>query len=690
MIAKIIHPRIKRRRTPRARNWIKYFLLRAFGTRTICIAGSIEDAAGQMLATCLHHCQNPANAFVHMILSWRKGEEPTDAQIFAAADHALASLGAEGHEAAMGIHRDTGQDHIHIVFSRVNPLTGKCSSLWQDYRILEKACREIEAHQGWQADRGRFDAHLYMDGTYPIATLVPRPELSWIAKKIRRQTGQAVRNIDYASGRSTGMLPLHLRIPTAILARIGKVAEASATWDRLHTDLRRFGLTYQMERHGGTIGVAETTQRVAASHVHPSLSARKLIQRLGVFVADVTRAPMKSPPKPETIITGEMAAIAGGLKHALTRLLEHGRLKFHEALLTNPKIVREITGIVFDGPRSRVNFRRGGWVYSDATRIELGSGGPQKITSYVAMLLAQSLGWARIKIAGSLPDELKSAATGCGLGIAVGTGLAAPIQEAKLKPFGKTVPSLQFMHTRTERVAYNRGIRREARNARLQTTERRRAILDETVFSSENVPEQRRQLIRAILRMSLECEKHPTSAFLKNILPLPTLNYHSQTGRLLDGIRWQQVDLSRSDLDFSLIKDWLRRVADRKDVGVVADLLKVSPTLILLAHHTLSGEICGFEYATGDRLEHGGMISGSETGFGFLPSAGDNIERIKLVENLQTALNEFDEAFGDGVTLISKGVYKDLRLTPEPQDQTKAKKITTETDPENPSLNWPG
>ena len=71
---------------------------------------------------------------LHMSLSWDGGQEPTREEMDRAAKSALKALGMEGAQAVFIAHNDTEHRHIHIIASRVDPLTGRTFSDTDDMR----------------------------------------------------------------------------------------------------------------------------------------------------------------------------------------------------------------------------------------------------------------------------------------------------------------------------------------------------------------------------------------------------------------------------------------------------------------------------------------------------------------------------------------------------------------------------
>jgi ATP-dependent exoDNAse (exonuclease V) alpha subunit len=85
---------------------------------------------------------------VHLVLSWRPGEQPTRNDIEMAAKDALAALGMENAKALFFVHNDEDYAHIHIVASKINPATGRAYDLKGNYLILSRWAEQYEREHG--------------------------------------------------------------------------------------------------------------------------------------------------------------------------------------------------------------------------------------------------------------------------------------------------------------------------------------------------------------------------------------------------------------------------------------------------------------------------------------------------------------------------------------------------------------
>ncbi len=116
---------------------------------------SLDTAADEFRAVVVE--SRATNPYVHLVLSWRDGEHPTNAQAFEAGRNALGALRLEEHQYVMAVHRgETGNDHLHIAVNRVHPETHRTQHLSKSYYELDRAMREIELRQGWARDNGPY------------------------------------------------------------------------------------------------------------------------------------------------------------------------------------------------------------------------------------------------------------------------------------------------------------------------------------------------------------------------------------------------------------------------------------------------------------------------------------------------------------------------------------------------------
>lgn len=121
-----------------------------------------------------------SNPFYHVSISWQEGEHPTSEDVQKTCLHAMRTLGMEQCDAVWAIHRDTDNDHLHLVINRVRSEDLRLVPVpaW-DYFKLDKAMREVEVAQGWNHDNGPWIA-LEVEG---------KTEIVRMSRKERRARG---------------------------------------------------------------------------------------------------------------------------------------------------------------------------------------------------------------------------------------------------------------------------------------------------------------------------------------------------------------------------------------------------------------------------------------------------------------------------------------------------------------------
>lgn len=120
---------------------------------TNCFSLATASTEMDMVAMQNARCVDP---IWHVILSWPEKERPTHDQIFSSARHCLEQMGMEGHQYIFAIHDDTDNLHCHLTVNRINPVSLKAASLYNDHFVLDRCCRELELKNGWKHDNGPY------------------------------------------------------------------------------------------------------------------------------------------------------------------------------------------------------------------------------------------------------------------------------------------------------------------------------------------------------------------------------------------------------------------------------------------------------------------------------------------------------------------------------------------------------
>jgi hypothetical protein len=97
------------------------------------------------------------NQVEHIVISLPAGESETltDEQLIRRTEEALASIGLDaGHQAVAGVHRDTGNAHVHWAVASVNRQTLKAWNRQDNWFHLARALREMELKYGMVVEHG--------------------------------------------------------------------------------------------------------------------------------------------------------------------------------------------------------------------------------------------------------------------------------------------------------------------------------------------------------------------------------------------------------------------------------------------------------------------------------------------------------------------------------------------------------
>ena len=637
---------------------IDYIAGKATYVDTPCIPGGISTAAAQMAATCRRHRRNPRTAFVHMVLSWQADENPSDDLARVAARHAMARLGAEGHEAVIGVHRDTAHIHVHTIYSRVHPITGRLVDRWQDYTRLELACREIELLQGWARDNGRFRVEIDDTGPVPAVRLVLRPPEDWARKQAKRHAQAELRRGDVDQARSSGRLPLHLRLPIAVMTALRQGVETAKTWAEVLVSLGRFGLGYRKTRRGAVIHLRGGSDAAAVSRMLPGESHARLVARLGPM-PDIDGSP-DPMPYGETRLRirdknrGQAAPIAPRTASDRVRI---GAL--HASLLDDPHLREAIFLIDLTGPRRIVRLRDGGWVADLGDAIDIGGPGATQTCIKVALRMIAARGWTMLDIASenTLARDLIRAAADRGIATVVppdpsGAPLQAPLRQAADGPDVPVLPpaisaALAARAKVLQRNEETRTARSKKRQLILGKAEALKKRLEDDI--ADLPPAIRKQLLRA------------TQAALREHAVTQTDLRRGLTRAAALDLLAASHEITPERMTLEAARDLHHRLREAAQIDPKAegkmfgDLLYPRPHLCLLAHRDAHGDICGYEFAAGrGQAMRAGLIAGSRPTFGLLPTP-KTVRRADTAASLLEALAMLPEALRTGTQLASRG-----------------------------------
>jgi hypothetical protein len=232
---------------------------------------------GQMIAVA-GKCLKSPNPIAHWVLSWRQGEQPTNAQADEAAAILLDELGMLEHQCVYAVHRDTDVVHMHVVVNRVHPQLLKVADPHNGFDELaaHRAVCRIEAAQGWEPTP---NALYRMTDAGPFLT---RP-----VKGAPKSVSRGAAREEVRTGEASAQ-----RI---VIERCAPAIEAARNWTELHVALAPLGARFEPKGSGAVIFVGETA--VKASTAGRACSFAALCKRLGEY-APAPRDLFPAPAEP--------------------------------------------------------------------------------------------------------------------------------------------------------------------------------------------------------------------------------------------------------------------------------------------------------------------------------------------------------------------------------------------------------
>ncbi|MHB1528019.1 MAG: TraI/MobA(P) family conjugative relaxase [Acidiferrobacteraceae bacterium] len=240
---------------------------------------------------------NPA---YHVALNWRAGERPTIPQVDHVVQHVMKALGMAECQALWALHRDTDQDHVHVVMNRVHPEKGIVVGPPRfDYRVIDKACRELELAQGWQHTPGPY---VIEDGSHgPVIQRRSRKERharGLLCATHTTSEGQPVFNSSQKAERAARnqSAPSFQDWVTGDPARAlhAVLKRPDPTWMDVHRALADYGVAITTRGSGMIVTTTISGHRILtakASQLGRDCSKARLEQRLGSYVPPLNALP---------------------------------------------------------------------------------------------------------------------------------------------------------------------------------------------------------------------------------------------------------------------------------------------------------------------------------------------------------------------------------------------------------------
>lgn len=240
-------------------------------TETNCLSKKTAAAEMRAAAAMNGRVKDPV---YHVVVSWPADEQPTDAQAFAAGRAAIKSVGMEGHQYLLAVHRDTDNVHVHVMVNRVNLETEKAVYPDRDWYKLDRTMREVEIEQGWRHDTGTSQV-IERDGHKVVQR--SKSDQGWQEKAATK-----ARDFEH----QTGLESLTSYAQGAPKQAVVKALKApNANWQDLHATLAKHGLELREKGQGLAIYDKADPARtpLKASDMSELLGKGKLEKRLGAY-----------------------------------------------------------------------------------------------------------------------------------------------------------------------------------------------------------------------------------------------------------------------------------------------------------------------------------------------------------------------------------------------------------------------
>lgn len=233
------------------------------------------------------------NPVYHYEFSWKEGEQPTKEQVRDAVEHTMKALGMQECQSVYAIHRDTDNDHVHVIVNRVHPeksiIVGPPR---YDYFKLDQAMREIEIKQGWQHDNGPYVVVADRNGS-PAIIRMSKAERAAIGVEIpdnskMRESQQAIR-----SERNTGAPSFQKWLSQEVSKEVNAALKRpGATWADIHVALAKRGCTLEVKGSGLIIKteIDRRTLTAKSSQMNHDFGRGRLEKQLGTFQPSGYRA----------------------------------------------------------------------------------------------------------------------------------------------------------------------------------------------------------------------------------------------------------------------------------------------------------------------------------------------------------------------------------------------------------------
>jgi hypothetical protein len=232
---------------------------------TNCFSLATASVEMDMVATQNSRCNDPV---WHVILSWPEQERPSPDQIFESARFCLEHMGMAGHQYVFSIHDDTDNLHCHLTVNRINPVSLKAASLYNDHFTLDHCCRELELRHGWKHDNGPYVIN--------VEGVIVRSQDTY------KSTPSAARQMEYFGDKES----LFSYAKDKCQHRLEMLfVHECYSWNDIHEVLHTAGL--ELRKKGKGLAIYDLFNEwqvpIRASRLHPDLTLSCQQELIGMF-----------------------------------------------------------------------------------------------------------------------------------------------------------------------------------------------------------------------------------------------------------------------------------------------------------------------------------------------------------------------------------------------------------------------
>ena len=246
------------------------------GSRNFALANDLQGYIAEMTATALDasRSKDPVN---HYVISWRVGENPTNAQIEECVDIFLKQNNFHNCQCLYALHNDTDHKHLHIMVNRIDTINNKIVNVGRyDVNNLHKSVAIIEKKQGWAIDNKLYSVN--ENDEFVTKKLNPeKADISFKSKDIESKSGL-------------------YSIERFCKEKLAPTIFSANSWESLHIKLAELGVSYKKQGSGAVVSFGDTVLK--ASSVHKRISLKNLEKKLGPYQGppnDLQIKPFKLP-----------------------------------------------------------------------------------------------------------------------------------------------------------------------------------------------------------------------------------------------------------------------------------------------------------------------------------------------------------------------------------------------------------